>query len=653
MSGSTQAWSQSEDPREHTVGPPRADLASPATGSGGQAARPVVSAQGSAARSRPAGPGPASSSPQDGFEATSMPGGAAGNPAANGPARPREPDGLFGTARPAAGSLADLRSRLARLPYGHPSSPYDDGGAAKLPPPRLRQLELGLPAPEREPANGAASDGGLALAAAVDVLAEFRNGHDPELARTNAVADAAAAADRDVPIHSLDVPTPGLEALTPDPEELTPDPDPEVLTPDRSRPIPDAGGSATDPGARIPDPGARIPEAGGSATDPGARIPDPGARIPEAGGSATDPGARIPDPGARIPEAGGSATDPGARIPDPGAQVPDVVAPAPGLDAQVPDVVAPAPDLAPLPDPLDGHRGVVRWPRGDGSARRADDSTPARYSTPLAKPDGRPGQNGNGRQHGRNDLQDPYATLQRTDWTINGAPGQPPRDEGPAPRRPVSPPPLSDAHGEVVRSALAACRTAEGRNMFGNYGDRGITPAVMRVAQQLPHGRLAPDSEADSLKSADRFAAKLARLVARFPGTPAEQLAATICDAIRYAFVFEPADYTEGTLLVHRKLKVQGFELEARRNRWDSPEFKGIWTCWRDPAHDQPFEVQFHTTASWDVVRQTHDSYVRITNPATAPAERARLRARQVAAAAAATSPPRCGQIADFRLEPR
>lgn len=52
-----------------------------------------------------------------------------------------------------AGSLADLRSRLARLPDGHPSSFYDDGGQVRPLPVRLKQLELGLPAPGREPAE--------------------------------------------------------------------------------------------------------------------------------------------------------------------------------------------------------------------------------------------------------------------------------------------------------------------------------------------------------------------------------------------------------------------------------------------------------------------------------------------------------------------
>jgi hypothetical protein len=189
--------------------------------------------------------------------------------------------------------------------------------------------------------------------------------------------------------------------------------------------------------------------------------------------------------------------------------------------------------------------------------------------------------------------------------------------------------------------------------MFGTYGSSGLTPAMNRLAAQLPVGGLAPGSEADTLKPADRFSAKLSRLIARNPARSPAELAETISDAVRYAFAFEVADYTEGTWLVHRKLKANGFELEARRNLWQSPECKGIFTRWRDPAHGIAFEVQFHTMASWSVSKRTHDAYVRVTDPATPPTERAQLRARQVAAAASAKAPPGCMDIADFRQEPR
>lgn len=51
--------------------------------------------------------------------------------------------------RPVPGSLADLRQRLERLPYGHPSSPYHVDGERKPPPYRLKHLELAPPTPSR------------------------------------------------------------------------------------------------------------------------------------------------------------------------------------------------------------------------------------------------------------------------------------------------------------------------------------------------------------------------------------------------------------------------------------------------------------------------------------------------------------------------
>jgi hypothetical protein len=252
-----------------------------------------------------------------------------------------------------------------------------------------------------------------------------------------------------------------------------------------------------------------------------------------------------------------------------------------------------------------------------------------------------------GDHHDRTDAGGPAPLPRRT----NGHASSPRHDQGAAGQVRASH--LSEDDSRLVAGLLAACQAAEGQNLFGEYGESGLTPAMRRIAAQLPQGGLAPGSEADALKSAERLAAKLVRLIARHPGRSTEELAAGIGDGVRYAFTFGPDFYTEGTWLVHRKLKTQGFELEARRNRWESPEYKGVWTRWRDPAHGLAFEVQFHTDASWDVVRRTHGAYLQITDPATPAAERARLRARQVAAAATAKAPPHCAEISDFGREAR
>ena len=167
----------------------------------------------------------------------------------------------------------------------------------------------------------------------------------------------------------------------------------------------------------------------------------------------------------------------------------------------------------------------------------------------------------------------------------------------------------------IAENALSRYRVAEGQNVFGSYGHSGLTPAMRRVEAQLASGQLLPDTENRALKSPDRFKERLADLILRHPDKSAEELSHEVHDGIRYAFIFDTEHYAEGTLQVHSRLKGHGFELEARWNGWESREYKGINSRWRDPAHDLVFEVQFHTASSWDVWQQAHDSYQRIIDP--------------------------------------
>ena len=419
--------------------------------------------------------------------------------------------------RPAAGSISDLRARLDRLPDGHPSSPYEDGGLARPLPHRLRQLELGLPAPERDHADAPREPlAGLAMPPA---LGETRTGADDR----HSNRDAAQTVDASAPESA-----PALNAAA----------EPEPASAPTSEP--------------------HSPEGSNGDDRPSGRT------------------AAWQDPYAIRAADGGS---PDHRPPD-----------------------SPALALGP-------------W-RASASADR-----------PERRPPSRSGPNGHAGA-GRADADRAITAQFRTSS-------------------------LTHEQGQLVAELLAACRAAEGRNMFGDYDESGLTPVMRRIGAELARGGLAPGSEADALKSPERLAAKLARLIARHPGRSAEELAAGIGDGIRYAFTFDSDFYTEGTWHVHRRLKEQDFELEARRNRWDSPEYKGVWTRWRDPAHRLVFEVQFHTSASWEVVRRTHRAFVQITDPATPAPERARLRSRQVAAAAAAKEPPRWTEISDFGREAR
>jgi hypothetical protein len=210
---------------------------------------------------------------------------------------------------------------------------------------------------------------------------------------------------------------------------------------------------------------------------------------------------------------------------------------------------------------------------------------------------------------------------------------------------------LKPGPGKIADEMLGRCRAAEGRTVFGTYGDTGLTPAMRRVEAQLEHGHLVPDTEKFALKSADRFKEKLAKLIARNPDKPSDELAKEIHDSVRYTYLFEDTHYFEGVWQAHDALEDQGYELEVRRNSWDNPEYKGVNTRWRDVDHDLRFEVQFHTQSSWEAKQRTHSAYERIAEPRTPPRERARLRSEQAEVSATIPIPPRCAEIHDYRKE--
>jgi hypothetical protein len=653
MPGPTQPWDQSDDPRESTVDLPRIDLAgltdylrgvtpagsdrekAPPTPERATSLEPLPDAPPRGRLTTPAARAEATGPPEPAAESRALPLPLAAAPVAGVESEPAEvaeievpalppaaipapapvatvparrlaadspavgrPAGFAQAARPPAGSMADLRSRLARLPDGHPSSPYDDGGQTRPLPTRLRQLELGLPGPGREPANGATSS------AAPD-HAGSGSGWPRYVEASHAEASPVEASHPDASPVAADPPPDRSVAA----EELA-----------TAGPLADARNPAASNAY------GRHSQPDQSRNGVGAGNAEDEAAAPASGHDTSDLPAERP----MRPEPYAAGRNGRARY-EAGPSSPT-------------DALSLGPWQASDATRRSSLGGLGSLGAGNGNGHHQRGSTPAADRTgpgqqdaarretvqhravppDLARPEARP-------DTARSDTT--RSDDSRLDAGGSGGPGH-------------------DLRALVDRT-LAACRAAEGRNVFGSYGSSGLTPAIRRVAAQLPVGGLAPDSEAESLKSADRFAAKLARLIARHPGRSPAELAASISDAVRYAFAFDAADYTEGAWLVHRKLKSQGFELEARRNRWESPEHKGIFTRWRDPAHGLAFEVQFHTTASWAVLLRTHDAYVRITDSATSPSERAKLRARQVTAAAAAPAPPNCTEIGDFLLEPR
>jgi len=194
-------------------------------------------------------------------------------------------------------------------------------------------------------------------------------------------------------------------------------------------------------------------------------------------------------------------------------------------------------------------------------------------------------------------------------------------------------------------------RAAEGRNLFGSYGGSGVTATLRRVEAQLEHGLLAPDTEQYALLDRDRFMAGLAGLIKRHPGQPVEQLARQVTGALSYTFVFDAASYSAGTWLVHDALQSQGFQLQARKNDWNSTMNRCVVSIWLDPVHHLAAQVRFHTSASHEAQQLMRTSATMISNPRFPAAEAARLRADVAAAWAALSAPPGSAEIGDYRRE--
>ena len=212
---------------------------------------------------------------------------------------------------------------------------------------------------------------------------------------------------------------------------------------------------------------------------------------------------------------------------------------------------------------------------------------------------------------------------------------------------------LTPAQFRIAQEMYDRFRAAEGRNLFGSYGTSGLTAALRRIEARLEHGRLAPDTEQHALLDPDQFMTRLANMIKRHPDVPVGQLARRVTGALSYAFVFAAAQYSAGTWLVHDALRVQGFQLEARKNDWANRVDRCVATMWLDPAYDLPFQVQFHSTGSLEAQELARAAESKLSDPRLRPAEAEDLRADLVAAWAALSAPPGSFEIGDYSWRPR
>src|SRR5262249_9730452 len=127
---------------------------------------------------------------------------------------------------------------------------------------------------------------------------------------------------------------------------------------------------------------------------------------------------------------------------------------------------------------------------------------------------------------------------------------------------------------------------------------------------------------------------KLAERSERFPNADPNDLAVEIHDGVRYTFILDFDHYTDGVGLAQSKLAEAGYDQIETKPGWRGEEYKGVNSQWEDPASGIRFEVQFHTSESWNAKQTTHDAYevIRANKASVEEVESLRAYQREVSA---------------------
>jgi len=172
-----------------------------------------------------------------------------------------------------------------------------------------------------------------------------------------------------------------------------------------------------------------------------------------------------------------------------------------------------------------------------------------------------------------------------------------------------------------------------------------ITPAMRALESEDPDRHLIGLEH--RLKGTERLKEKVAAALEEQANLTPRQALSAVPDAIRFTLSYSEEQYTTGLTADLERLTASGCELaKPLKNGWESDQYKGINTQWREPATAQLFEVQFHTQASFEAKQLSHAAYERIRNPQTSDAELPELEDFQRKVCAKIPIPPGATDIA-------
>lgn len=174
--------------------------------------------------------------------------------------------------------------------------------------------------------------------------------------------------------------------------------------------------------------------------------------------------------------------------------------------------------------------------------------------------------------------------------------------------------------GDRCLDPEANAEVERGCGRIREIGENVITPAMRTIESEDPERHLIGLEH--RLKGTERLKEKVAAELEARPGLTAAQALASVPDAIRFTFCYSDEHYVAGVTADLERLTARRFELaKPLKNSWDSDQYKGINSQWREPETGQRFEVQFHTRASFEAKQLSHAAYERIRDQQTSGAE--------------------------------
>ncbi len=204
-----------------------------------------------------------------------------------------------------------------------------------------------------------------------------------------------------------------------------------------------------------------------------------------------------------------------------------------------------------------------------------------------------------------------------------------------------------DAGGDGDRhlNSEADAEVERGCGRIRDIGENVITPAMRAIESEDPDRHLIGLEH--RLKGTERLKEKVAAALEEQPDLTPRQALSAVPDAIRFTLGYRDERYSAGVIADLERLTACGFELaKPLKNSWESDQYKGINSQWREPVTGQLFEVQFHTQASFEAKQLSHAAYERIRNPQTSDAELPELEDFQRKVCAKIPIPPGTTDIA-------